>query len=455
MEVYGLTGGIGSGKSTVAEMLEEYGIPVVSADELSRMVVAPGSEGLADVVEAFGSEVLDQKGELDRKKMGQIVFANPERRRQLESILHPRIRERYEQVLDALEKAGHPVMVYEVPLLFEKKLDEQDEMTAVVLVTASADNRIARVKARDSLTTEDVLARMRAQMPEEEKRQRANYIIHNDGNQDDLRQEVEYLISRFLRLPPRREPGTHDHVDAAGAVSAPPESEIDTLSPEEVDEQPTAEMQVPTGADDEDIEEIEELEELEPQAAISGELEIQVSSAEGDAGSESGDDLQVELSSNPDTPAGLRRGNPSASPAATKPPQTTATPPAAKAPAQAPSAAPPAAKADAPKPPSVSRPPSVGQPAAGPAPPAVPPPGAPGGKASGNSPPSGLRPSQLGKRPRPPRPRSATIPQMSVPAIKPKTDEGDKGDEASDGEPKAGSDGPGEATPTNSDEASK
>jgi dephospho-CoA kinase len=111
MEVYGLTGGIGSGKSTVAHLLEDYGIPVVSADELSRMVVAPGSRGLADVVEAFGSEVLDEKGELDRKKMGQIVFTTPERRRQLEAILHPRIRERYEQVLDALVKAGQRVVV--------------------------------------------------------------------------------------------------------------------------------------------------------------------------------------------------------------------------------------------------------------------------------------------------------------------------------------------------------
>ncbi|WP_106089566.1 dephospho-CoA kinase, partial [Enhygromyxa salina] len=203
MEVYGLTGGIGSGKSTVASMLEEYGIPVVSADELSRMVVAPGSPGLADVVEAFGPEVLDERGELDRKKMGKIVFATPERRRQLEAILHPRIRERYEQVLDALEKAGHPVMVYEVPLLFEKKLDQQDEMKAVILVAATADTRIARVKDRDALTTDDVLARMRTQMPEEEKRERADYIVHNDGDLDDLRREVEYLLSRFLRIPPR------------------------------------------------------------------------------------------------------------------------------------------------------------------------------------------------------------------------------------------------------------
>lgn len=239
MEVYGLTGGIGSGKSTVAHLLEDYGIPVVSADELSRMVVAPGSRGLADVVEAFGSEVLDDKGELDRKKMGQIVFTTPERRRQLEAILHPRIRERYEQVLDALEKAGHPVMVYEVPLLFEKKLDEQDEMKAVILVTATADTRIARVKERDSLTTDDVLSRMRAQMPEQEKRERADYVIHNDGDLDDLRREVEYLLSRFLRIPPRTEPPIHhdlveEVVEEIDAELELDESEIDTVASEPV-----------------------------------------------------------------------------------------------------------------------------------------------------------------------------------------------------------------------------
>jgi dephospho-CoA kinase len=235
MEVYGLTGGIGSGKSTVAHLLEDYGIPVVSADELSRMVVAPGSHGLADVVAAFGSEVLDDKGELDRKKMGQIVFTTPERRRQLEAILHPRIRERYEQVLDALEKAGHRIMVYEVPLLFEKKLDEQDEMTAVILVTATADTRIARVKERDALTTDDVLARMATQMPEQEKRARADYVIHNDGDLDDLRREVEYLLSRFLRIPPRTDaPMLDEVVEEIDAELELDESEVDTLAPETV-----------------------------------------------------------------------------------------------------------------------------------------------------------------------------------------------------------------------------
>lgn len=239
MEVYGLTGGIGSGKSTVAAMLEEYGVPVVSADELSRMVVAPGSEGLADVVEAFGREVLDERGELDRKKMGKIVFANADKRRALEAILHPRIRERYEQVLDALEKAGHPVMVYEVPLLFEKKLHMQDEMKAVILVASAADNRIARVKDRDALTTEEVLARMRAQLPEDEKRRLADYIILNDGDLDDLRREVEYLISRYLKLPSREERAAEVELDVL-PVDAPAVALHDERG--ELDVHPTGRM---------------------------------------------------------------------------------------------------------------------------------------------------------------------------------------------------------------------
>ena len=200
MDVYGLTGGIGSGKSTVAELLEDYGVPVVSADELSRVVVAPGSEGLEAVIEAFGSEVVDDAGELDRRRMASIVFHDTERRRELEAILHPRIRDRFEQVLDALEKAGHEVAVYEVPLLFERNL--QGEMKAVILVTAPMEDRVARVRARDDVTETEVRARIAAQMDEDAKRRRADYIVENNGNLDELRREVEFLMSRFLRIPP-------------------------------------------------------------------------------------------------------------------------------------------------------------------------------------------------------------------------------------------------------------
>lgn len=303
MEVYGLTGGIGSGKSTVAAMLEEYGVPVVSADELSRMVVAPGSEGLNDVVEAFGREVLDERGELDRKKMGKIVFANPEKRRALEAILHPRIRERYEQVLDALEKAGHPVMVYEVPLLFEKKLHLQDEMKAVILVVSSADTRIARVKDRDALTTEEVLGRMRAQMPEEEKRRLADYIVVNDGNLDDLRREVEYLISRYLKLPNRDERSeaelelldvlpadTAPHDERTGELDVHPPARIGSPAPASGPVSASPLPRAPSTvsrdtfrgpapapepvAEPEDVEEVEEVEEFDEDEADSLQVDL-------------------------------------------------------------------------------------------------------------------------------------------------------------------------------------
>lgn len=201
MDVYGLTGGIGSGKSSVAEFLEDFGIPVVSADELSRVVVTAGSEGLAEVVQAFGSDVVDERGELDRRKMASIVFREPARRQQLEAILHPRIRERFEQVLDALEKADHPITVYEVPLLFEKNL--QSDMKATILVTATEETRIARVMDRDQTTKTEVRDRIASQMPESLKRKRADYIIENDGSVDELRREVRFLLERFLRFDER------------------------------------------------------------------------------------------------------------------------------------------------------------------------------------------------------------------------------------------------------------
>ncbi|MBX7084715.1 MAG: dephospho-CoA kinase [Nannocystaceae bacterium] len=226
MDVYGLTGGIGSGKSAVADLLEQYGVPVVSADELARVVVAKGSEGLARVVEAFGPEVLDERQELDRRKMASLVFNDPAKRQLLESILHPRIRERYEQVLDALEKSGHGVAVYEVPLLFEKNL--QADMHAVILVTADESVRVARVCARDGVTEAEVRARMAVQLPEELKRRRADYVIVNDGSYDELRREVEFMLARFLRVGPLRPAGAAARRPGAGPEPGAP---VEVMAP--------------------------------------------------------------------------------------------------------------------------------------------------------------------------------------------------------------------------------
>lgn len=204
MDVYGLTGGIGSGKSAAAALFEDLGIPVVSADELSRVIVTPGSEGLTAVVEAFGPGVLDADGELDRRKLGKLVFRDPAQRARLEGILHPRIRDRFQDVLTTLEATGQHMVVYEVPLLFENNLEKT--MKAVILVSAPESVRIARVMERDKLTLEDVKARMAAQMDDASRRARAQHVLENDGDLDHLRRQVEALLAKLTRPAGRPPP---------------------------------------------------------------------------------------------------------------------------------------------------------------------------------------------------------------------------------------------------------
>jgi dephospho-CoA kinase len=204
MDIYGLTGGIGSGKSAAAAIFEECGIPVVSADELSRIVVTPGSEGLAAVVAAFGEGVLTPGGELDRRKLGAAVFKDPSQRVRLEGILHPRIRDSFQDVLTALEATGQNLVVYEVPLLFENNLEKQ--MKAVILVSAPEDQRIARVMARDKLSADDVRARMAAQMDDQTRRSKAQHVLENDGDLEHLRAQVETLLARIQPRKPAAPP---------------------------------------------------------------------------------------------------------------------------------------------------------------------------------------------------------------------------------------------------------
>ena len=207
MDIYGLTGGIGSGKSAAAAYFEDCGIPVVSADELSRVVVTPGSEGLSAVVAAFGEGVLSPQGELDRRKLGAVVFKDPTARVRLEGILHPRIRDTFQDVLAALETTGNSMVVYEVPLLFENNLEKQ--MKAVILVSAPEDQRVARVIARDKLSADDVRARMAAQMDDTNRRARATHVLENDGDLDHLHAQIDALLAKLL---PRK----------AGAPPPPP-----------------------------------------------------------------------------------------------------------------------------------------------------------------------------------------------------------------------------------------
>lgn len=184
----GITGGLGSGKSTVAEIFAELGFPVLVADQISRLAVGRGSEGLRAVAQAFGPEfVID--GELDRKKMAAAVFKEAKQLALLESIIHPRIRAMVQEKKGELQAAGHKVAFYDVPLLFEKKMVR--DFDAVIVVNASEDLCIRRAVARDGLSVEQVSARMAQQLPLIEKVKLADWVIENHGDLVELRRQVE------------------------------------------------------------------------------------------------------------------------------------------------------------------------------------------------------------------------------------------------------------------------
>lgn len=193
MAVYGLTGGIGAGKSTVCQFLQELGITVVAADAVGRQVVAPGSTGLAAIVATFGDAMLDASGALDRRKLGTMVFAEPAKRRQLEDIVQPLVKQRSQALFAELTQAGVPIVVYESALLFETQ--RHHEMHGTILVVAEEAQRIQRVQQRDSSAEAQVRARIQAQMDDTAKRQLANYIVENNGDLQNLHQQVERLVT--------------------------------------------------------------------------------------------------------------------------------------------------------------------------------------------------------------------------------------------------------------------
>jgi len=189
--VLGVTGGIASGKSMVATMFAELGATLLSADQLAREAVEPGSVGLAQVVEAFGSGVLAEDGRLDRERLGQVVFADPEARQSLEGIIHPQIARLAEDQLARLRKTDAALIVYEAPLLFEAGGEQRVDQTLVVLV--DPEQQLARLVERDKLTTEQARTRVAAQWSQADKLLRADYVIDNSGSVEQTRQAVSLL----------------------------------------------------------------------------------------------------------------------------------------------------------------------------------------------------------------------------------------------------------------------
>lgn len=192
MHLFGLTGGIGSGKSTVAKRFRERGLPVLDADQLAREVVEPGTPGLARIVETFGEGVLAPDGTLDRKKLAAIVFEDEEKRAQLNAITHPAVRELSVQRTSELAAEGHPLACYEVPLLVESGLTEA--LRPVVVVSVSESVQVARTVARDDCSEADARARIRAQLPLADKVAAADYVIDNSGSREATVQRADEVL---------------------------------------------------------------------------------------------------------------------------------------------------------------------------------------------------------------------------------------------------------------------
>jgi dephospho-CoA kinase len=207
VHVFGLTGGFATGKSTVVARFRARGVPVVEADVLAREVVEPGSEGLARVVEAFGNDVLDTAGALDRKRLAKRVFSDPSARERLESLLHPLIRTLQKTRMAELAARGEPLACYEAPLLVEVGL--ASELRPLVVVVSDEATQLERAKKRDGLDENAARARIRAQVPLAAKRALADYVIENEGTLDALVAQTDRVLDAVClttRVPPERYP---------------------------------------------------------------------------------------------------------------------------------------------------------------------------------------------------------------------------------------------------------
>ena len=191
IKLVGLTGGIGSGKSTIAAMIRERGIPVLDADAIAREVVAPGQPALGEIA-AVWPEVVASDGTLDRKRLGEIVFADKAAQARLETITHPKIRKRIAIQAAQLASAGHGLAFIEAALLVESGFYRQ--LDGLVVVAASEDAQIARVMARDGCSRASVLARIRVQSSLSDKMRMADYVIENAGSLDKARTRLEEIL---------------------------------------------------------------------------------------------------------------------------------------------------------------------------------------------------------------------------------------------------------------------
>lgn len=191
--IIGLTGGIATGKSTVSDYLaRQHQIPVLDADIYARQAVEPGSPALAAIVDRYGSDLLDQNGQLNRSRLGEIVFNQPDEKTWLEQQIHPVVRQCFQAAMADLALA--PVVVQVIPLLFEANLTNQ--VSEIWVVTCSQDRQLQRLMDRNHLTREQAIARIQSQMPLAEKANRADVVIDNDADLPTLFCRVDEALQQ-------------------------------------------------------------------------------------------------------------------------------------------------------------------------------------------------------------------------------------------------------------------
>ncbi|MEC1647911.1 dephospho-CoA kinase [Bacillus halotolerans] len=191
--VIGLTGGIASGKSTVANMLIGKGITVIDADIIAKQAVEKGMPAYRQIIDEFGEDILLENGDIDRRKLGALVFTNEQKRLALNSIVHPAVREEMLKRRDESIANQETFVVLDIPLLFESKLESLVDKIIVVSVTKEL--QLERLTKRNQLTEEEALSRIRSQIPLEEKVSRADNVIDNSGTLEETKQQLEEILS--------------------------------------------------------------------------------------------------------------------------------------------------------------------------------------------------------------------------------------------------------------------
>lgn len=191
--VIGLTGGIASGKSTVANMLIDKGITVIDADIIAKQAAEKGMPAYRQIIDEFGEDILLENGDIDRRKLGALVFTNEQKRLALNSIVHPAVREEMLKRRDESIANQETFVVLDIPLLFESKLESLVDKIIVVSVTKEL--QLERLTKRNQLTEEEALSRIRSQIPLEEKVSRADNVIDNSGTLEETKQQLEEILS--------------------------------------------------------------------------------------------------------------------------------------------------------------------------------------------------------------------------------------------------------------------